>query len=280
MISPIFQIKEYRLWPKRSLGQSFLISEPVLKRIIKLGDLEKSDIVVEIGAGLGWMTKGLALEVKKVIALEIDEALVGLLKNEIITEKNVEVIEVDALGFDYQELAKLYQKRLKIISNLPFNISTPLVFKLLEVGERHIELMVLMFQKEVAQRIVALPGSKDYGILSVISQTYAQTSLAFLVSKNCFYPKPKVDSAVVKFLPRKDIPLKAKERQFFKKIVKGAFSQRRKTLANALGSALKQPPERIKAFLYQSKIDPKRRAETLSLEEFLNLTRRLADLHL
>ncbi len=263
-------LSKYKLLPKKRFGQNFLVDPNIVNKILKVFHPCLDDIIVEIGPGLGALTIPLSEKVTKVIAIELDRDLAAILKN--TTPSNVDVINEDALIFNYLDLKKRFSKRLRVIANLPYNISTPVIFKLLEEREIFTDL-TLMLQKEVATRIIAPPGGKDYGVLSVMVQLFAETSIAFTISPSSFYPKPAVQSSIVKFelleKPRFDID----DIQLFRSIVKAAFGKRRKTLRNALQDieAKKLPSRKLQEILQKSNIDPMRRGETLSLEEFKNL---------
>ncbi|KAF0120804.1 MAG: 16S rRNA (adenine1518-N6/adenine1519-N6)-dimethyltransferase [bacterium] len=278
MVPSLTRLKNYKIRPNKKLGQNFLVDDRVLDEIIALYDLKKDEVVVEIGAGLGALTTRLAPRVRKVLAIEIDKALVGLLKDEIVKDKNVEVITQDVLLFDFPEVAKLHGGKLKVLGNIPYSLSTPLLFKLLEY-KNSLSMAILMFQKEVADRIVANPGTKDYGVLSVFSQISAAVSKELLIPRYSFYPQPKVDSAVVRFVFSESLIMGIKDEQIFKSVVRASFAQRRKTLKNTLKNTLNlgilfsDVLNAVKA----CGIDPGRRGETLSLEEFKDLANYLAD---
>ena len=279
MASSLTQLKNYKIRPKKKLGQNFLVDDKVLEEIIALYDLKKDEVVVEIGAGLGALTTRLAPRVRKVLAIEIDKALVRLLNDEIVKDKNVEVITQDVLLFDFPGVAKLHGSKLKVLGNIPYSISAPLLFKLLEY-KNSLSMAILMFQKEVADRIVANPGTKDYGVLSVFSQISAAVSKELLISRYSFYPQPKVDSAVVRFVFSESFIMGIKDERIFKSVVRASFAQRRKTLKNTLkntlnlGMLFSDVLNTVKA----CGIDPGRRGETLSLEEFRDLSNSLAEL--
>jgi 16S rRNA (adenine1518-N6/adenine1519-N6)-dimethyltransferase len=264
---------------KRRLGQHFLFDKNVLKKIIDCSGIGPDDTVVEIGAGPGTLTTLITERTKKVIiALEIDRRLVSRLKSslekirnvEVILEKirNVEVIEANALKFPYGTLVE----RFKVVANIPYYITTPLIFRLLEFREK-ISTMTLLLQKEIAQRmeiaqrIIASPGGKDYGVLSITVQLYTKPESKFTVSRRSFTPPPDVDSEVVHFevfpRPRYEI----KDVDFFLKVVKTSFSHRRKTLLNSLKSF-----QRIKEAFNIAGIDPQLRPETLSINDFIKLS--------
>jgi len=247
---------------KRPLGQIFLHDPTILKGIIEAAELERDDLVVEIGPGLGRLTRMLAEKVKRVIAIEIDFALFEKLKTELADFKNVELIREDALKYPYENLPKF-----KVVSNIPYYITTPLIFRLLKARKNLIS-VTLTLQKEVAERIVARPGGKDYGRLSIMVQYHVEPKLKFIIPKGAFRPVPKVDSAVLHMKILEKPPVDVKDEGFFFGIVRTAFSQRRKTLSNSLKSIR----EDTKEWLFEAGIDGKRRPETLSIEEFARLS--------
>ncbi len=264
---------------RKPFGQHFLFDPRILKKIIDCSRVTSDDIVIEIGPGHGIMTKLLAERVKKVIAIEFDKRLAERLKHNLSVIpphpplvkggmggfENIEVIIADALKFPYETI----KGKFKVVANIPYYITTPLLFRLLEFREKIIS-MTLLLQKEVAQRIVASPGNKDYGVLSVSVQLYTKPTLKFLVRKGAFSPPPDVDSAVVHFEVCPQIPHKLKDEEFLLKVVKTAFSQRRKTISNSLRSF-----KNIKEALIEAGIDSKLRPETLSIEDFIKLANAL-----
>jgi 16S rRNA (adenine1518-N6/adenine1519-N6)-dimethyltransferase len=247
---------------KRHLGQNFLYDPSILKRIINVAELNREDIVAEIGPGYGILTKMLAETVKSVIAIELDEELYRKLRTGLAEYRNVELIHGDALKYPYENLPEF-----KVVANIPYYITTPIIFRLFEV-KRNLKSMTITVQKEVAERITASPGGKDYGVLSIMVQYYAKPSIKFIIPKGAFRPVPKVDSAVlhIKILERPSVDVKDEE--FFFKIVKTSFSQRRKMLSNSLKSIRVD----IKEWLAKAGIDSKRRPETLSINEFARLS--------
>ncbi len=251
---------------KRRLGQHFLYDTSILKRIIQAARLSPWDLVVEIGAGTGRLTKMLAEKVKKVIAIELDDELFERLKIDLKGFENVELIHCDVLKFPFENIDKF-----KVVGNVPYYITTPIIFRLLDAKEM-LMTMTLTIQKEVAERIVAGPGGKDYGVLSIMVQYHAEPELEFIVSREAFRPVPRVDSAVVHIKILEGPTVDVKDEQLFFRVVKTAFLQRRKTLANSLKSFGRD----IKEILIKSGIDPKRRPETLSSEEFARLADFLA----
>lgn len=255
--------------PKKRLGQHFLTDKNIVRRIISVADILEGDHVLEVGPGKGILTEGLLNAGARVIAVEFDPALVHALKEKFAYFKGFEVIEADALKISFLELARGRGCVFKAVSNLPYNISGPITAKFID--ERAVfSSLTLMFQKEVALRLAAAPGTKDYGGLSVFSQVWADVKRELDVSRNVFFPKPKVESAVVsfRFLPSPKVEIK--DEAVFKKVVKAAFGTRRKTLLNAL-QTLGLSREAISQALAKSAIDPQRRGETLTLAEFSRL---------
>jgi len=277
---------------KRRLGQHFLYDPSILKRIIQVAQLDEEDLVVEIGPGLGRLTKMLAEKVGKVIAIELDDNLFTKLKSELAEYPNVELIHGDALNYSYENLPEF-----KVVANIPYYITTPIIFRLLELNRRrlihtqeatkiippcpplekggrgdfqvnNLKSMTLSVQKEVAERIIANPGGKDYGVLSLMVQYYAKPRVEFIIPKGAFRPVPKVDSAVVHIKVLEQPFVLVKDKEFFFRVIKTAFSQRRKMLSNSLKSI----HEDVKERLTESGIDPERRPETLSIEEFARLS--------
>jgi 16S rRNA (adenine1518-N6/adenine1519-N6)-dimethyltransferase len=247
---------------RRHLGQIFLYDPSILGRIIQVAQLSKEDLVVEIGPGWGRLTKMLAERVKKVIAIELDERLFEELKTELAGYDNLELIYGDALKYPYEILPEF-----KVVANIPYYITTPLIFRLLK-AKKNLKSMTLTIQKEVAERIVASPGGKDYSVLSVMVQYHTEPRLEFIIPKGAFRPVPSVYSAVVHFKILERPSVFVEDEAFFSRVVKTAFSQRRKMLSNSLKSL----NEDIKDSLAKAGIDSNRRPETLSIEEFAKLS--------
>jgi len=246
---------------KRHLGQHFLNDPSIIARIIQAAQLDSEDLVIEIGPGPGKMTRFLAGKVKKVIAIELDDKLYEKLRGELYGYGNIELVCGDALEYSYDKLDDF-----KVVANIPYYITTPIIFRLFDVKEK-LKSMTLTVQKEVAERIVAKPGGKDYGVLSIMVQYYAETSLKFIIPKEAFRPVPKVDSAVVHITVLEKPSVTVQDEKLFFRIVKTAFSQRRKMLSNSLKSVRQD----VKEWLINTDIDSNRRAETLSMEEFARL---------
>ena len=250
---------------KKHLGQNFLFDPSILLNIIRAADLSANDTVIEIGPGPGRLTKLLSERVNKVIAIELDQYLYNKLTEELKGRNNIDLVLGDALKFPFERL-----ERFKVVANIPYYITTPIIFRLID-ARRSVESMTLTIQKEVAERIVAGPGTKDYGVLSIMVQFRAEPDLKFIIPKEAFRPVPKVDSAVIHMKLRKEPAVSVRDEALFTRLVKTAFSQRRKTLSNSL-KAFRD----IRDILLQSGIDPQRRPETLSIAEFALLSDMLA----
>lgn len=258
---------------QKKWGQNFLVDENILNKIVAAAELEKNDHVLEVGAGIGTLTQKLAANAGKVTAFEIDERLRPILQETLASYKNVTVKFEDAVRADYSELCK--EGPLKLVANLPYNAATPLLYRWLKDDYACFTLLVCMVQKEVAQRIVAGPGNKNYGTLSVICQYAAEVEIVFTVPKTVFFPRPEVESAVVKFVPVKQRELAGQQEEIFFQIVEAAFAQRRKTLLNALNAALKITKNELLALGTKAALDLNRRGETLTVKEFASLARLL-----
>lgn len=263
-------------FPKKRFGQHFLIDKNIIKKIVSAADLKGGDHVLEIGPGTGALTEGLLCAGARVLAIEVDRSLAGMLKDKFRADLNFEVITGDALKVSFLKLAEERNCRFKAVSNLPYNISGPVLSKFMEERAAFLG-MVLMFQKEVAERIVSGPGSKSYGALSVFSQVYADVRMEFNVPRHLFRPAPKVDSCVVSFRMAESPRVDVTDPGFFKKVVRAAFGTRRKTLQNAL-KALGMEKDGITDALNRCGIDARRRGETLTIAEFGRLTAALFDL--
>jgi 16S rRNA (adenine1518-N6/adenine1519-N6)-dimethyltransferase len=256
--------------PNKRLGQHFLIDQNIVRKIVEAADLTPEDTVVEIGPGRGVLTEALARAVRRVVAIEIDRELYQLLQERQAQWKNVELIRADALMHPFETLPA----GAIVVANLPYYISTPLLFKFLEHRVRFPRL-VLMVQSEVADRLVAKAGDADYGVLSVMAQYAADVTKAFKVSANCFRPRPEVGSAVVVLRPRAIAHLSPPEEYALGALVKAAFAHRRKTLVNSLRDEGYAAPTVTRALDGMS-LPAAVRAEALSLAQFIELARRFA----
>jgi 16S rRNA (adenine1518-N6/adenine1519-N6)-dimethyltransferase len=247
--------------PKRSLGQNFLKDPHYLRKIVETAGVSQDDQVLEIGPGLGHLTAELAARAGRVMVIELDDRLLPALQKGFAGCANVEIVHADALEFDYGSLTGSW----KVVANLPYYISTPLIERLIRWRAKFTSL-TLMLQKEVAERISAPPGGKEYGVLSIMVQLHAEAVIAFTVPPGAFTPQPKVDSAVVRLGVRRQPAVPVDNEPFFEQVVKAAFSQRRKTLRNSLGAIMDRSVAADAAA--SAGVSPDRRPETLSLEEF------------
>lgn len=268
--STIREIREkhgFRL--SKSLGQNFLTDKNIIDRIIESSDIGEEDLVVEIGPGIGVLTAEAAEYAGRVVAVEIDRNLIPILEETLGAYPNVTVINQDVLKTDLTEVVERYRGNggVKIIGNLPYYITTPIIMKILE-DRVPADSITIMMQKEVADRIKAAPGSKTYGALSVAVQYYCTISQVAAVPKEVFVPQPKVDSSVLRLDIRKEHPVELIDEKMFFVCIKSGFGQRRKTLLNSLTGAAGLSKDAVREVLKAADIDPVRRAETLSLEEF------------
>ncbi|HAR45254.1 MAG: hypothetical protein A2X56_04335 [Nitrospirae bacterium GWC2_57_13] len=247
---------------KKSLGQNFLKDPHYLNRIVDAARVEQMDQVLEIGPGLGDLTRVLAARAGAVLAIELDDRLIELLRSEFVDGSGVTIVHADALEYPFETLAGSW----KVVANLPYYISTPIIQRLLQF-RRKFSSLTLMLQKEVAERIVSSPGGKEYGYLSVLVQYFTQPRMEFFVPPEAFSPRPDVDSAVITLVVRDEPAAAVNDEQFFFRVVKAAFSQRRKTLRNSLRQ-LGLPKEKTDQLLSATGIDLGRRAETLTVVEF------------
>jgi 16S rRNA (adenine1518-N6/adenine1519-N6)-dimethyltransferase len=266
-----------RLYAKKSMGQNFLVDGNVLRQIAEAVDIGPDDRILEVGPGKGALTNFLAQKAGQVVAVELDRRLVAWLRERFQAAENVEVVEGDILRTDISRiLSERWKGKWKVAANLPYNISSQVLFMFMDNRSLFSEL-VLMLQKEVGNRLVAQPCSKEYGILSVFCGLYFDITRELLVRPGSFRPIPKVDSLVLKFRVLDAPRVEVVDEMFFRKVVKSAFSQRRKTLWNCLRSVFPHiGDDMLKQVLQQCRIDPGRRGETLSLEEFAVLANTLS----
>lgn len=262
---------------KKGYGQNFLIDTNVLDNIADAAGICEEDTVLEIGPGFGGLTQVIAERAKKVIALEIDNKLIPILNETLVDYNNIEIINMDVLKCDIEELAREKNggKPFKVVANLPYYITTPIIMDLLERGNS-VESMTVMVQKEVAERMQAGPSDDDYGALSIAVQFYSEASIDMIVQPSCFIPRPKVASAVITLKLRDKPPVVLKDRDLFFKLVKCAFGQRRKTLLNALFNqgGFNMSKEEIIEIIKSVDLDEKIRGEALGIKEFAELSDR------
>ena len=264
---------------QKRFGQNFLIDTYVLDKIIDKANITKDDCVIEIGPGIGSMTQLLANKAKRVIAVEIDKNLIPILEETLAPFDNITIINDDILKVDIKKLIDSYNdgKAIKVVANLPYYITTPIVMGLFE-SHIPIESITIMIQAEVARRMQATPGTKDYGALSLAVQYYSKPEIVANVPPNCFIPRPSVGSSVIKLTSFTAPPFLVKDETLLFKLIRAAFMQRRKTLQNSICNSqeLHFSKERICLALQQMKLSTTIRGEALSLEDFANLTNILA----
>lgn len=274
LISPISiknLLDKYKTRPSKIMGQNFLVDQAMLDKIIETANLSQKDVVLEIGPGVGTLTKELVKRVKKVIAIEKDAIMTEILKETVKDFRNVEVVNTDILKIFNSQLSifNKFSKKYKVVANIPYYLTSPLIRKLLESDNSPSEI-ILMVQKEVAQRISAKPPKMS--LLAISVQFYAKAEIVSYVSHKSFWPSPKVDSAIIKITPNQsELLLRLTSQGLFFKIVKAGFSQPRKQLVNNLSKALKKDKSEITKWLLKNKINPQQRAETLNIENWINL---------
>jgi 16S rRNA (adenine1518-N6/adenine1519-N6)-dimethyltransferase len=264
-------LNEYDLHFNKRYGQNFLIDENIVNKIAETGEITRDDLILEIGPGIGTLTSALCKNAGKVISVEIDKKLIPVLNETLKEFENVEIIQEDILKLD---IIKLLEKEMfcnfKIVANLPYYITTPIIMGFLEM-DLDIEKMVFLIQKEVGERLCAAPGTKAYGSLSIAAQFYADVEIEFLVPAQVFMPKPKVDSIVVSMKKKKEPDLIVDNRQMFFEIVKAGFNNRRKTLINSLTTNTNFTKEQVLQALNDCGISPGIRGEALTGQEFAQL---------
>lgn len=265
-------LSRHDIRPSRRLGQSFLTQPGVAERIARAAEIPLDGSVIEIGPGLGILTRALAPLARKVAAIEVDHRLAGILREEGDLPPNVEVIEADALDVDYGALARRLGGPVFVVANLPYAISTPLLFRMLEHRDV-LRRWVLMLQREVGDRLAAAPGTRDYGALTVPIRLFAEVKRLFTVAPANFHPRPEIASVVLRFDLREAANVPVEDPGVFSRVVRDSFNRRRKTLSNALASLVAETgPGPFAA----AEIDPGRRGETLSPEEFASLANAFA----
>ena len=275
-----FIMNKYNIKANKSLGQNFLISEEVVEKIVESSKVSKEDLVIEIGPGLGTLTKYLLECAGKVLCIELDTKMIDILEDRFKLYNNFEVRNQDVLKVNLKELIKKEKeniniKNVKIVANLPYYITTPIIMKLLE-EELDLESITVMIQKEVADRLIAIPGQKETGAITYAVNYYSMGEDILEVPNYSFIPEPEVTSKVIKLTIRDNPPIEVKDKEFMFKIIKNAFMQRRKTLLNSLNNSkvIKSKEEGIK-ILHELNIDENIRAEKLTLQNFADITNKI-----
>lgn len=271
-------LQKYGFHAQKKYGQNFLIDTSVLERIVRAAEITEEDCVLEIGPGIGTMTQYLAEQAREVVAVEIDKALIPVLNDTLSAYENVTIINEDILKLDIRRIAeeKNEGRPMKVVANLPYYITTPIIMQLLE-SEIPLKSITIMVQKEVADRMQSGPGTKDYGALSLAVQYYAKPEIVAYVPPNCFLPRPKVGSSVIRLTRYTKPPVHAEDEEFLFRIIRASFNQRRKTLANGLSNARELGISREKAaeVIAQMGLSSTVRGESFSLEQFAALANRL-----
>lgn len=273
-------LKKYDFHFQKKFGQNFLIDTHVLEKIIDAAGVTKDDFVLEIGPGIGTMTQYLCERAREVMAVEIDDKLIPILADTLSAYDNVTVVNEDILKLDIDQIAREHNdgKPIKVVANLPYYITTPIIMGLFE-SHVPLESVTVMVQKEVADRMQAGPGTKDYGALSLAVQYYSEAEIVAYVPPNCFMPRPNVGSAVIRLTCHKDCPVKVTDEKWMFRIIRASFNQRRKTLQNGLGNDASLPvtKEQAKAAIESMGLSATIRGEALSLAQFAELANRLKE---
>ncbi|MDU2673872.1 MAG: 16S rRNA (adenine(1518)-N(6)/adenine(1519)-N(6))-dimethyltransferase RsmA [Clostridium sp.] len=262
-------VKKYNFKFTKSLGQNFLVDQSVPRDIVDGADVGPEDLVIEIGPGVGTLTAQLLKIAKRVVAIELDDTLIPILTEELGEYPNFSLIHNDALKVNFDEVIGDEQS-VKLVANLPYYVTTPIIVKLLK--EKHkFKSLTIMIQKEVAERMNAEPGNKDYGALTLLVQYYCNTKIVRKVPPACFIPRPKVDSIVIRLDKLDEPKVKVDNEKLFFDIIRSSFNMRRKTLWNGVKS-IGPAKEKLEAAFEKAGVDPKRRGETLSIQEFATLS--------
>ena len=262
-------VKKYNFKFSKSLGQNFLTDESVLTDIVEGAEVNNEDLVIEIGPGVGSLTAKLLCKAKRVVSIELDNDLIPILETELGQEPNFTLIHNDALKVDFNEIIG-EEKSVKLVANLPYYVTTPIIARLLKEDYKF-KSLTIMIQKEVAERIDAEPNCKEYGALSLMVQYYCNTKIIRRVPPSCFIPRPKVDSIVIRLDKLTQPRVNVKDEKLMFDIIRNSFNMRRKTLWNGV-KFLGLPKESLENAFEKASIDPKRRGETLTLEEFARLS--------
>lgn len=275
----MFLLKKYHITANKSLGQNFLIDDNVIEKIVNSSNITKNDLVIEIGPGLGTLTKSLLEKAKKVVAIELDDRMLNILNERFYLYSNFEIIHEDVLKVNLKQLIREEKEKneiesVKIVANLPYYITTPIIMKLLE-DKLDIESITVMVQKEVAKRLTAMPGEKLAGAITYSVNYYCEAKEVVEVSKYCFIPAPEVDSEVIKLILRKETPVKVENEEILFKLIKNSFMQRRKTFINGVSNGGLIDKESLKKILNEMNINENIRGENLSLNQFAQIANKI-----
>ena len=278
----MFLLKKYNITANKSLGQNFLIDDDVINKTVASAEITNEDLVIEIGPGLGTLTSRLLEKAKKVIAIELDKKMIKILQERFSLYSNFELINEDVLKVNLKELIKKEKeenkiKDVKIVANLPYYITTPIIMKLLE-DKLDIKSITVMVQKEVAQRLAAKPGEKLAGAITYSVQYYCETKLIVEVSNQSFIPAPEVDSEVINLKIRNTSPVKIEDEKIFFKLIKASFMQRRKTFINGVSNSGLIEKEKLKEILNKMNISENVRGENLTLEQFAQISNKIGNM--
>ena len=265
------------LAPRKRLGQNFLVREELAERIVEHCRLEAEDVAVEIGPGAGALTLRIARRVRHLVAVEMDRGLAALMRDEVAGFPRVELVEADFLELDLAELAAMHGVgKLAVVGNIPYNITTPILERIFD-QRAVVKSAVLLVQKEYAERLAAAAGTPEYGSLTLFTRYHALLEPLMAVRSSAFWPRPEVDSMLVRFLLRERPPVDVPDEALLFRIIRGAFHMRRKQLINTLEESLELGKDTLDRLCRQARIDPQRRGETLTLEEFAKLARAVAE---
>lgn len=270
----MFILKKYNILANKSLGQNFLINDEVIEKIVDSAKIKREDLVIEIGPGLGTLTNKLLEKAGKVIAIELDKRMINILNERFSLYDNFELINEDVLKVNLKEIIDTRDnnlKEVKIVANLPYYITTPIVMKLLE-EKLDIESITVMVQKEVAKRLAAVPGDKLSGAITYAVNYYCEPEEIMIVPNSSFVPEPEVESEVIKLNLRKKYPVELEDEELFFKFIKMSFMQRRKTLINGISNSGLMTKEEFKELLNRVGLDERVRGESLTMQDFANLT--------
>lgn len=270
-------LEKYKIKANKDLGQNFLINDDVIEKIIEKSQIEKNDLIIEIGPGLGVLTNLLLERSDNVVAIELDKRMVEIISKRFILKNNLQIINEDVLKVDLNNLIKEENDNnysVKIVANLPYYITTPIIMKLLE-EKLNINSITVMIQKEVADRLTEIPGGKNSGAITYCVYYYSEAQEMLTVPNTSFVPEPKVNSEVIRLNIRKEAPVKLNDEKLFFKIIKASFTQRRKTLVNGLSNSGITTKEKIKEVLQSLKINENIRGEELTIEQFAEIANKL-----